>query len=94
MEIIPDWPAIRVHLAELYSDPEDFYRQQWALEQWVSRHPRDWRSHFLLGYVYYFTEEYDLARSELLYTLAYAEDHPQALALLDALYEREAEKYE
>jgi len=91
MGLIPDWGQVRFNMTELYNDPEEFTRQLRALEGWVSEHPNDFHAHFVLGYVYYFIQEYDLAKSELVYTLAYAPEHPQARRLLDQIYERQSE---
>ncbi len=91
MGLIPDWGRVKFNMTELYSDPDDFTNQLKALEQWVEDHPRDYQAHFVLGYVYYFIQEYDLAKEELVFTLAYSEDHPQAKRLIEDIYERQAE---
>ena len=36
-------------------------------------------------------QEYKLAKMELIYTIAYIDDHPEALRLLEEIYERESE---
>ena len=62
-----------------------------ALESWVAEHPQDFRAHFVLGYVYFFIQDYERSKYELVYTLANEPEHAQALRLLDEIYEREYE---
>ncbi|MBI3736858.1 hypothetical protein HY256_10130 [Candidatus Sumerlaeota bacterium] len=92
MELIPDWGQVRFNMTELYSDPDEFKDQLKNLEAWVEKYPRDYRAHFVLGYVYYFIQEYDLAKEELVYTLAYSPDHAQAKRLIEDIYDRQAEE--
>lgn len=92
MQWIPDWLDTQLNLTELYGDPAEFTAQLQALQKWTREEPKDFRAHFLLAYVYYFLQEYDLARAEVVYTLAYAPDHAEARRLLDKIYERQAEQ--
>lgn len=91
MELIPDWGRVKFNMIELYSDPEEFTKQLQKIEDWVEKYPRDFRSHFVLGYVYFFIQEYDLAKSELVYALAYEPEHAQAKRLIEDIYAAQAE---
>jgi hypothetical protein len=90
MEMIPDWPSIRINLSEIYTDLDEFTGQLEALQSWAERHPKDYQAHFVLGYMYYFLQQYDLAKFELVYALAGSEGQPQAERLLQEIYEIEA----
>ncbi len=90
MERIPDWPDIKLNLTEIYADPDTFTKHLRFLEQWVEKHPTDYRAHFVLGYIYYFIQDYDRAKYELAFTLSSVKEHPQAMRLLDEIYERQA----
>lgn len=92
MELIPDWPKIKLNLIEIYSEPIDFDRHLAELESWVKAHPRDYRAHFVLGYVYYFLQEYDLAKSELVRVLGEKPGHPITERFMDEIYERQLEE--
>lgn len=92
MALIPDWTDVDLTLTEIYGIPEDFEDHLAELQTWVRDHPKDVRAHFVLGYVDYFLQEYDLAKGELVYVLAWDEEHEQARILMDAIYERETEK--
>jgi tetratricopeptide (TPR) repeat protein len=91
MHLIPDWPEVRFNLAEIYSDPEEASKHLLALENWLDAHPEDWRAHFVLGYFRFFLQDYESAKLELVYTLAYDSDHWQARRMLDEIQERELE---
>lgn len=91
MELIPDWPDVRLNMMELYGDPDEFSAQFEALQSWLERHPTDSRAHFVLGYIAFFLQEFELARSELVYTLAYWPDHAQAQRLIEEIFELQAE---
>jgi tetratricopeptide (TPR) repeat protein len=89
MRLIPDWPQVVFNMAELYGNPDAFAGQLKTLEQWVESHPKDAITHFVLGYVYYFLQDYDRAKAEFVNILSEEPDHPQATLLLKAIYERE-----
>lgn len=81
----------RLNMAEICNDPDTFTKRLETLEAWVEEHPQDNASHFVLGYVYYFLQDYERSKHELAFTLSAEPVHPQALRLPDAIYEREAD---
>ena len=91
MDLIPDWPDIDLNIMELYGEPQDFVNHLRYLEEQVAANPTDYRLHFVLGYVYFFIQEYELSKMELVYTMSYSNEHHQALRLLEEIYEIEIE---
>lgn len=91
MELIPEWADVDFTLGEIYSNNNDLAAHTEALERWVERYPRDYKAHFVLGYFYYFHQDYVLAKDELVYTLSWNPEHEQANALMSRILEREAE---
>lgn len=91
LEIMPEWADVRFNLTEIYSRTEDLYQHTEQLEQWVERYPRDFKAHFVLGYFYYFHQDYEAAKNELIYTLSWDENLPAAQLLMDKILEFEAE---
>lgn len=91
LEILPEWADVRVNLTEIYSRTEDLYQHTEQLEQWVERYPRDFKAHFVLGYFYYFHQDYESAKNELIYALSWDEKLPAAQLLMDKILEFEAE---
>jgi len=91
LELTPEWTEIELNLAETYADPEWFEEHFDALSQWVSEYPRDYKAHFVLGYFHYFRQDYEAAKSEFVYTLAWDESHEQAKQLMDSILAIEAE---
>jgi uncharacterized protein HemY len=92
LDIVPDWLDVELNLTEIYGDPEEFSSHLRTLEEWVEKHPTDYRSHFTLAYVYYFLQEFDLARRELVYALANDRDHEHANRMMAEIRERQAEE--
>lgn len=93
MELVPEWTEVEFSVAELYANPDWFEEHYESLARWVSDYPRDYKAHFVLGYIHYFQQDYSAAKSEFIYTLAWDKDHPQAAMLMDSIlaYEAEAE---
>ncbi len=91
MELFPEWADAYVNLSEIYSRPEDLEQHTQQLEQWVERYPRDFKAHFVLGYFYYFHQDYDAAKNELLYALSWDDQLEPAHILMDHILEFEAE---
>ena len=92
MELIPDWGKVEFNMGEIYGDPDVFGEHFERLKKWVTEHPRDYQAHFVLGYVHYFLQEYETAKAELVYTLAWEPKHAQANRLMEDILEREAEQ--
>ncbi|MDQ8187020.1 hypothetical protein [Pelagicoccus sp. SDUM812002] len=91
MDLFPEWADAYVNLSEIYSRTEDLKQHTTQLKQWVERYPRDYKAHFVLGYFYYFHQEYDAAKTELLYALSWDDDLKPAQLLMDKILEFEAE---
>jgi len=91
LELFPEWAGVRINLSEIYSSSEEDIRHFEQLEDWVERYPRDYKAHFVLGYFYYFHQDYEAAKNELLYALAWDENLKPAQLLMDHILEIEAE---
>lgn len=91
MDLVPEWSEVDFSIAELYSDPQWFEEHFQALSQWVADYPRDYKAHFVLGYIHFFEKDYASAKSEFVYTLAWDEEHEQAKRMLDSVLGLEAE---
>ncbi|MEM9158915.1 MAG: hypothetical protein AAGB46_07665 [Verrucomicrobiota bacterium] len=91
MELIPEWTEVSFNMRELYNREGDFEQQLDALERWVEEYPRDYKVHFVLGYMYFYLQEYESAKTELAYVLAWDENHEQGKKLLEHIYTQEAE---
>lgn len=91
MERIPEWTEVEFSIAELYGNP-DWYQEHFeSLNNWVADYPRDYKAHFVLGYIHYFQGDYAAAKSEFIYALAWDEEHEQANRLMSSILEYEAE---
>lgn len=91
MELIPEWADVDLNIAEFYSNPHDLQKHMRELEVWVEKYPRDFKAHFVLGYFYYFQQDYISAKSELIYALSWNGEHQQSHDLMDRILAREAE---
>lgn len=91
MELIPEWTEVEFSIAELYANPEWFEAHFDALTRWVGDYPRDYKAHFVLGYIHYFQQDYEAAKSEFIYTLAWDKAHEQAAMLMNSILAYEAE---
>ncbi len=93
MELVPEWTEVEFSVAELYANPDWFEEHYESLARWVSDYPRDYKAHFVLGYIHYFQQDYTAAKSEFIYTFAWDKDHPQAGMLMDSIlvFEEETE---
>ncbi len=91
MELVPEWTEVDFNIVELYGDPVWFEEHLNNLDRWVADFPRDYKAHFVLGYIHYFQQNYAAAKSEFIHALAWNEDHEQANRLMDSILEYEAE---
>lgn len=91
LELFPEWVDVRLNLTEIYSRNQDLARHAETLKDWVERYPRDHKAHFVLGYFYYFHQNYEAAKNELLYTLTWNEQLEPAQLLMDRILAFEAE---
>jgi tetratricopeptide (TPR) repeat protein len=85
MELVPEWSEVELDLAEIYGNPEWFQEHYDSLKRWVSEYPRDYKAHFVLGYFHYFRQDYEAAKSEFVYTLAWDDSHLQAKQLMESI---------
>ena len=85
LRLVPDWPDVKMSLFELYDNPQDLDAQLSRLEGWVEANPGSPEGHFVLGYMYYFTQWYDAADDELRYALAIDPGNGPAERLLYAI---------
>lgn len=65
MDRVPDWGKEDKDLRYLYGKPADFDQHLAALTAHVQRSPADGDAHFLLGYMLYFTGQYQPAIEQL-----------------------------
>lgn len=65
MDRVPDWGKEDMDLRYLYGEPADFDQHLAVLTAHVQRSPADGDAHFLLGYMLYFTGQYQLAIKQL-----------------------------
>ena len=91
LEMVPEWTEVELNLAEIYGNPDWFQEHYDELSNWVGEYPRDYKAHFVLGYFHYFRQDYDAAKSEFVYTLAWDESHLQAKQLMESILVFEAE---
>lgn len=91
LKIFPEWADTYINLSEIYSRPEDLETHTRQLKDWVERYPRDFKAHFVLAYFYYFHQEYEAAKTELLYALSWDDQLAPAHLLMDHILAFEAE---
>tara|TARA_B110000467_G_scaffold164557_1_gene194275 strand:- start:2130 stop:3587 length:1458 start_codon:yes stop_codon:yes gene_type:complete len=91
LEMVPEWSEVELNLAEIYGNPDWFQDHYDNLNKWVGEYPRDYKAHFVLGYFHYFRQDYEAAKSEFVYTLAWDEEHPQAKQMMESILVFEAE---
>ncbi len=91
MEFVPEWAEVEFSIAELYGDPDWFRNHFDSLSNWVNKYPRDYKAHFVLGYIHYFQQDYEAAKSEFIYTLAWDEEHAPASQMMESILAIEAE---
>ena len=61
MDRVPNWGEYKMNLRYLYGDPADFDQHLAVLTTHVQRSPAEGDAHFLLGYMLYFTGQYQPA---------------------------------
>ena len=70
LEIYPKYAESRINRRDFYGNPSEFDSQLQNLETYVSRNPTDNNARFLLGYNYFFIQDYDRADEQLQAVLA------------------------
>ncbi|HVN78589.1 MAG TPA: tetratricopeptide repeat protein [Terriglobia bacterium] len=65
LEIYPKYAESHINRRDFYGDPSDFDSQLQTLEAYVSKNPADHNARFLLGYNYFFIQDYDRADEQL-----------------------------
>ncbi len=65
LEIYPKYAESHINRRDFYGDPSEFDLQLETLEAYVSKNPADHNARFLLGYNYFFIQDYDRADEQL-----------------------------
>jgi tetratricopeptide (TPR) repeat protein len=65
LEIYPKYAESRINRRDFYGNPSEFDSQLQNLEAYVSKNPSDNNARFLLGYNYFFIQDYDRADEQL-----------------------------
>ena len=65
LEIYPKYAESHINRRDFYGDPSEFDSQLEILEAYVSKNPADNNARFLLGYNYFFIQDYDRADEQL-----------------------------
>lgn len=91
MDLIPDWPKINLNLTEVYSDPAAFDDQLDALSRRIQDRPDDYKAEFVLGYTYFFLQNYVRAREMFERVLDARPGHRAATDFLGRIDEIERE---
>lgn len=65
LEIYPKYAESHINRRDFYGDPSEFDSQLETLEAYVSKNPSDHNARFLLGYNYFFIQDYDRADEQL-----------------------------
>jgi tetratricopeptide (TPR) repeat protein len=61
LEIYPKYAESRINRRDFYGNPSEFDSQLQRLENYVHKHPTNLSARFLLGYNYFFIQDYDKA---------------------------------
>ncbi len=65
LEIYPKYAESQINRRDFYGNPAEFDLQLRNLETYVSKNPSDHNARFLLGYNYFFIQDYDRADEQL-----------------------------
>jgi tetratricopeptide (TPR) repeat protein len=65
LEIYPKYAEGAINRRDFYSNPSEFDLQLRNLENYVTAHPSNQNARFLLGYNYFFTQDYAKAEEQL-----------------------------
>jgi tetratricopeptide (TPR) repeat protein len=85
LEIYPKYAESQINRRDFYSNPSEFDAQLQKLENYVHKHPTNLNARFLLGYNYFFIQDYDRADEQLQAVLADKSCHSSALYLHDLI---------
>ena len=61
LEIYPKYAESQINRRDFYGNPSEFDSQLQKLENYVHKHPTNLNARFLLGYNYFFIQDYDKA---------------------------------
>jgi tetratricopeptide (TPR) repeat protein len=70
LEIYPKYAESQINRRDFYGDPSEFDLQLQKLEKYVHKHPDDLNARFLLGYNYFFIQDYGRADEQFQAVLA------------------------
>jgi tetratricopeptide (TPR) repeat protein len=92
LEIYPKYAESQINRRDFYGNPSDFDAQLQKLEHYVHKHPTNLNARFLLGYNYFFIQDYDRADQQLLSLLSDKSFHSSALYLHDLILRFSSQK--
>jgi tetratricopeptide (TPR) repeat protein len=92
LEIYPKYAESQINRRDFYGNPSDFDAQLQKLENYVHKHPTNLNARFLLGYNYFFIQDYDRADQQLQVVLADKSFHTSALYLHDLILRFSSQK--
>jgi tetratricopeptide (TPR) repeat protein len=92
LEIYPKYAESQINRRDFYGNPSDFDAQLQKLENYVHKHPTNLNARFLLGYNYFFIQDYDRADQQLQVVLADKSFHTSALFLHDLILRFSSQK--
>ncbi len=85
LEIYPKYAEAQINRRDFYGNPSEFDAQLQRLENYVHKHPTNLNARFLLGYNYFFIQDYDRADQQLQAVLSDKSFHSSALYLHDLI---------
>jgi tetratricopeptide (TPR) repeat protein len=92
LEIYPKYAESQINRRDFYSNPSEFDAQLQNLENYVHKHPTNLNARFLLGYNYFFIQDYDRADEQLQAVLSDKSCHSSALYLHDLILRFSSQK--
>jgi tetratricopeptide (TPR) repeat protein len=92
LEIYPKYAESQINRRDFYSNPSEFDAQLQKLENYVHKHPTNLNARFLLGYNYFFIQDYDRADEQLQTVLSDKSFHSSALYLHDLILRFSSQK--
>ena len=92
LEIYPKYAESHINRRDFYGDPTEFDSQLENLEAYVSKNPSDHNARFLLGYNYFFIQDYDRADEQLQAVLTNRSLHSSARYLHNLIRKYQSQK--
>ena len=85
LQIYPKYAESQINRRDFYGNPSDFDSQLQKLENYVHRHPTNLNARFLLGYNYFFIQDYAKADEQFQAVLTNKSLHSSARYLHDLI---------